>query len=425
MNVTKPLLYFSLVLLSAGCTTNFPDIKWDYSDKDITGYRPEKKDQLDIDIYLDATTSMEGFAVNNSSVYSQFLDQLEASALTAWKKADTRFYMFGQTIQPINRNKFLSAKSDHSFYHEKGIFLQTYIDSVVQHTDAKRLSVVITDLFQNEGDVNTMATQFKDKCFTQGVEVGIIGIKSEFNGTVFDVPYSPHGFPLTTNERPFYAIVFGNKYNMELMFDALKVRPFVKEEQFLIVSSHIIQSYDVTLAKDRKSTAITNKKARTEVKNSFDFGMKEDGKEARFDLSIDMNRNKRCADINAGSIELVTFKKSINQHDKQASSDSANSNDITIENMKVDGNTLKCTLALKNEQPAGNYSYLVYLKMNPLNGLVVPAWVKQFSTVTPIPNTPSASQTYNLEKLCSRLLMASASVTPVYIAKFYVNIFKR
>lgn len=424
MRAINSLYYFSLVLLVTGCATNYKDIKWDYSNKDVTGYRPERKEQIDIDIYLDATTSMEGFAINDLSVYSQFLDQLEASALTTWKKADTRFYRFGQAIQPVERNRFLSAKSDHSFYHEKGIFLQTYIDSVVQRTDSKRLSVVITDLFQNEGDVNTMATQFKEKCFSQGVEVGIIGAKSEFSGTVFDVPSFPKGFPLTTNERPFYAIIFGNKYNMELMFDALKTKPFVKEDQFLIISSNIMQSFDVTLAKDRKSVAVTNKKARTEIPNSFDFGMKEEGKDARFNLSVNMSRNMRCPGFNAGNIELLVFQKSINEQ-KAQDTDSVLSADVSIEDVKVTGNKLTGNLVLKNDQPPGNYSYLVYLKLNPLNGLVLPTWVKRFSTDNPIPNTPSASQTYNLEKLCDRLLTANASIKPSYLAKFYVNIFKR
>src|SRR4029078_13472765 len=109
---------------------------------------------------------------------------LEASGMSAWKNADIKFFKFGQIIKPIDRNQFLSAKNNLQFYREPGIFKNTYIDSVVKNTDSKRLSVLITHLFQNEGDVNTMVEKIKEKCFANNIAVGILGIKTDFNGTV-------------------------------------------------------------------------------------------------------------------------------------------------------------------------------------------------------------------------------------------------
>lgn len=420
--------YFILVLVAflfflTGCPNKVEKNKIYYSDTEIVGSQFKKTDQINIDIYIDATTSMEGFAVNTSSKYSQFLDQLEASGISAWKKADIKFFKFGQIIKPIDRNQFLSAKNDLQFYKEKGIFKDTYIDSVVKNTDSKRLSVLITDLFQKEGDVNTMVEKIKEKCFANNIAVGILGVKTDFKGTVYDVPGKPP-YPLTTSERPFYAIVFGNNENLESLFDALSTKPFINKDQILIFSKYLVQSFNVTLTKTKESKFVNKKAASADIHNLFDFSMKKEGKDARFDLVLDITRRNRAADFNEKNLEIISFKKS-SQNATSGNKDSISTNDISIENIKRNGNKLTATLILNNNDEPGNYSYIVYLKPNELLGLQTPKWIKEFSTEDPVPSTASASLTFNLDKLASRLLLANASISPSYISKIYINIFKR
>lgn len=423
---TSLMIMLIIILGLTGCETKIADITWDYSNADVVGTQYQKSDQIDIDIYIDATTSMEGFAVNINSDYSQFLDQLETSALSAWKKADPKFYKFGQRIRQINRDEFLSAKNDIDFYKENGVFLNTYIDSVVKRTNSTRLSVLITDLFQDEGDVNKMVESFKEKCFAKGVVVGIIGVKSEFIGKVFDVPSYPNGYNLNAKERPFYAITFGNPGNMEQLFESLKTKPFVKEGQFLMFSPNIVKSFDIKLSKTKDSKFVNKISSHNQsVKNSFDFSMKKEGKEAKFNLEIDLNRNSRCPDFSADNLEIVVYKKSLFPKAKNTKIDSTLANDIKISNLQRTGDKISALLSLINEEEVGNYSYLIYLKTNQLKGLLVPDWIKEFSTDNPVPNTPSASLTYNLDKFTSTLLIANSSITPVFIAKIYLNIYKR
>jgi hypothetical protein len=428
-NPTKANLFFLLILILCiggckGCKPKIPEITWDYSNADVFGTQYQKSDQIDIDIYVDATTSMEGFAVNTSSNYSQFLDQLEASALSAWKKADPKFYKFGEKIKRIDRNEFLTAKNDVSFYRESGFKLKTRIDSVVQRTNPDRLSVLITDLFQDEADVNIMVQRFKEKCFAKGIVVGIIGVMSEFNGTVFDVPSYPGGYPLNSKERPFYAITFGNRGNMEQLFESLKTKPFIKEDHFLIFSPFIVKSFDIKLSKTKESKYVNKIAPRKDIKNSFDFSLKEEGTEASFMVEINLDRNTRCPDFSVEKLEIVTFKKSQFPGDKNAMMEGVNTDDIKIENIQRTGDKISAVLNLKNEDEVGNFSYLIYLRTNQLNGLMVPEWIKEYSTDKPVPGTPSASLTYNLEKFTSTLLVANSSITPVYVAKFYLNIYK-
>jgi hypothetical protein len=160
------------------------------------------------------------------------------------------------------------------------------------------------------------------------------------------------------------------------------------------------------------------------MENSFDFSMKEQGKEARFNYELTLDRNPRCIDFDENSITLVVYKKSLTDP-KNPNPDSVLTNDIKIENIKREGNSLKATLKLKNDDQKGNYSYLIFLQPNQISGFIMPEWVKEFSTDNPVVNTPSASQTYNLEKLVSRLIVGKNSVTPIYISKSFINIYKR
>jgi len=418
----KSFFFLAVAFIFYGCT-NLPKIKMYYSDKDVVGQPYKKSDHINMDVYIDATTSMEGFAVNASSQYSQFLDQVEASGLYAWKNANIKYFKFGTKIKPIDRTEFLSAKNTQQFYREKGIFEDTYIDSVVKNTDPGRLSVLITDLFQTDGDVNTMVDKIKQKCFANNVAVGIIGIKTNFDGWVYDVP-GIKPYKLKTTDRPFYAVVFGNNNNLSAFFEALETRPFVNPNQEIIVSRYIIQSFSESLTKTRDSRYVNKKASTSELPYVFDFSMKKDGKDAKFNFTVDLKRRKRSPDFLVDHLSLVTYKKSLT-NSKVMQKDSVLTNDFKIDSIERKGDKITGVISLHNEDGSGNYSYILYLEANPLNGLESPKWINDFSTESPVPNSPSAAKTFNLDKLVNMLMIANASISPTYVAKFYINIYKR
>ena len=285
-----------LIFFSWGCDNNIAKNKLTYFDTDVIGEQYKKTDQINVDIYIDATTSMEGFAVNTSSMYSQFLDQLEASGISAWKNADIKFFKFGQIIKPVDRAQFLSAKNNLVFYRDPEVKRETYIDSVVKHTNAKSLSILITDLFQTEGDVNTMVEKIKEKCFANNIAVGMLGITTDFNGKVFDVPGKPP-YSLVTTNRPFYAILFGNNNNLDAFLDALETKSFVNANQELIFSKYIIKSFTDSLTKTKESIYVNKKSSSSDLSYVFDFSMKKEGKDAKFNFVTDLKTRKRAPDF--------------------------------------------------------------------------------------------------------------------------------
>jgi hypothetical protein len=419
------ILILCIIAIGISCKKQLPEIKWTEVSSITDKSKESPQNNIPIDIYIDATTSMEGFAVGELSVYSQFIDQLEASALAAWKSADIKYYKFGTRTRAIKRDEFLNSKNDKSFYRETGFLEKTYIDNVIKNTDSKRLSVVITDLFQDAGDVNAMVDKIKVQCFSKNVLVGILGIRTEFDGKIFDFPDCPmNGYTHKTKGRPFYALVFGEPIKMEKLFEALQTTPFVKENQIILISNEIMKLSNVSILKTRESKFVNKKAPHMQGNNSYDFSMKEKGKEARFNFEVTIEKNSHCVDFKENLIEAVVYKKSITDS-KNANPESVLTNDIKFENIIRQGNKITAILVLNNEDPVGNYSYQIYLQPNQLNGFALPGWIKDFSTDNPVPNTPSMSQTFNLEKLISRLLVAKNAVTPTYISKSYLNIYKR
>lgn len=200
-----------LLGLFTACSQKEPNIGWDYSDKDILSPKTPRPDAITINIYLDATTSMKGFATNVTGVYNKFIDEIESSVAAGWKKAEIHFFKFGTKIKEVDRNGFKAAKSQ-PFYAEPGFYEKTNIDYVIERMDSSQINVVITDLFQDEGDVNSIVLKIKEKCFSKGVYVGILAIKSDYDGMVFDAKVPPYLFKSVAGKDETYRAVLCNDF---------------------------------------------------------------------------------------------------------------------------------------------------------------------------------------------------------------------
>lgn len=428
----KTLLFLVFALTFMACTKRYPEISWDYSTERITGVQYEKLDSIHLDVYVDATTSMEGFAATSPSNYSLFLDLLETQSLVAWRQSNIKYHKFGSFVKPISRDEFLNARNNLDFYRDRDrspetnemLFMKTYVGKVVERTDIDRLGILITDLIEDDRDLRLGVTQIQQHCFERGIKVGIIPMTSSYDGTVFDTPQYPQGYRLRTDSRPFYAIVFGNPNNMLYLFEALATSDIVDPEKILLYTNNIIKNFDVSVEKTRESRFVNRRAPREKFDNVFEFSMRENGDTARFHLKIDFKKHFGVPLINENAIEMFVNKKSVNDP-KGEIIFTPNNNDFRIEDFKMEDGTLHATLFFRNTDPAGNYSYEIVLGLNQLTGLNTPPWVADYSTTNPVRNKPSASLTYNLEEFTTRLLRAQASVERIDIANFYIHIFKR
>jgi hypothetical protein len=235
------ILVFSLPQL--GCESKVKELP----PEDASDNVGEVSDTLDVDIFLDATLSMKGFIIPGvASHYEQTIQLLERAVGKGWQNGKAMFYRFGSTISPIKSRGYLEAAQP-GFYTDKKFFQKTFIENVLDSAKTENLTVIVTDLFQNDADVNLLTRKLKEKYLIKNLAIGILGIKSEFNGSVYDVGIRNYSFAYTSNNansetfRPFYVLMLGKhtdvvRYYEELEKSGLKNFP---SNNFLIFSRYL------------------------------------------------------------------------------------------------------------------------------------------------------------------------------------------
>lgn len=276
-------LCFSIFLISCD-KPEIPDFKpaLDITPGDIS-------DKLVARIYFDATLSMQGFVVPGSTRYTQICPYLESVVVTGWEDETVNFFRFGEQVEPINRSTYLQAGYE-SFYEQAHIFRRTYIEEVIRHeeklvnaqmkasstpedaTEADvndtpeatiegvtptetvnerrkegQLIVIVTDLFQDDSDITLLIDYLKKKYIQKGSEVGLFGLRSQFDGTVYDIGigeesslrYRSNPSDLETF-RPFYLLVLGRYADIVRYFDLLKANN--PDAQTIIFSRYLVSS---------------------------------------------------------------------------------------------------------------------------------------------------------------------------------------
>ncbi|MDO4921878.1 MAG: hypothetical protein Q4E64_08670 [Phascolarctobacterium sp.] len=216
------ILFITLALLAIflyGCSNN--DAGGRNIAKPIVNVS-SKSDSIDAAIYIDGTFSMAGYVnQQGSSVYSESLKNIERTITGGWKQEKIEYVKFGDSLQNLSREQFLQA--NHTiFYQEKDTSLQ----KVVEAMDANKLNIMVTDLFQTNQDIDSLIIALKKACFAdESKAMAIIGVKSQFNGKIYDVGKNMLAFAYASNDevesyRPFYLLIIGKEADVRFFAEA-------------------------------------------------------------------------------------------------------------------------------------------------------------------------------------------------------------
>src|ERR1035437_6841768 len=160
-------------------------------------------------VYLDATSSMKGFSKPESaSEFVQFLQEIERAFTTGWKSPQLKYWKFGDGKKAITERPVYAVASKMAFYEDAPLSWKTRMDQVRRTASTGVLTVVITDLFQDESDEVAVVAALKDVTLNQRLSVGVLGVRAKFDGVVYDIGPGSRNTPYK-GIRPFYAILVG------------------------------------------------------------------------------------------------------------------------------------------------------------------------------------------------------------------------
>ncbi len=421
---TGVLVLMLAVFVGCGGSSGAPE-HWAYTNGDVVGPPAAPSESIQVDVYLDGTSSMIGYLAGGNSTYLRFLEELESSIGAGWAQADMDYFKFGTAVRRIDRGEFRNAR-DAAFYRERGIFETTSIDSVIERMDRSGVSIVITDLFQDEGDVNALVSKIKDEVFREGLQLAVLGVESEFNGTIYDARVPPYRYASTQGSentyRPFYALMFGEAATLTRIFDVLNSNAYVRNDHFLLISPYVVEDYTVDLSKASGARYLSVGSA-SGAENRYAFILREGGTGGDLQAEVILDRAAMTPDLSADQVELVTYRKHLVPGSPAGQVDSTRVQDFSLGNVQNSGDTLRATLQLNLAEPAGRYAYMVVFQTGAISGLETPAWIEGFSSENPSPER-DANKTLNLERFVSDLIQASSSVYQPRLAKTYITVRK-
>ncbi len=381
-----------------------------------------RPDSARVNLYVDATVSMNGYVADPNSRYAQFLEGLESAAQTTYRRADVHFYRFGAQAREVSRPEFLAAKGA-GYYTEK----VTDIDRVIDCGPPNEVRVVVTDLFQSEGDVNAIVGRVKDRCFQRGRAVAVLGVTSQFAGKVYDAKVPTYAYASTAEPatyRPFYALLLGEPAALRPLLASLSARaPGGGNPPYVVIGPTVVRRYGVAMRKPPGSRAFNAQAPAGPYEFNVALLRGQRGGPMLADLLV--TPAPGALPLRPDQLELVAYRRAVGG--KPGTGDSTEAADVALQQASgrstPEGDSLHLTLAVNPPDAPGTYAYKLLLRAAGTGGFGDAPWVTQYSSDNPTP-THDAGKTLNLAVFVRDLRAAASSVAQPRVAVWYLTVRK-
>jgi hypothetical protein len=400
---------------------------------------PLKSNNLTINIYVDGTPSMEGYAnTDTKSHYSQTLELLDSIA--SFSSAKVAYNRLGTYAQPITRGQFHKDTQSPTFYNGRDRrypkFQETTIDKAITPVSKdNQLSIIITDLYQEDSDITKVSKEIQKNYLNsdqvaKGDAVGILASKSEFNGIVYNEDlnntkfhYNTHGKP-EEKYHPFYALFLGKYSDIDDFFTKIikdggelvnKSKLVIFSPDYILRESlHFPSHMDnkdnnklLTNIDVRRPSSLQSKKVVVDKKNVQSIDLLEIGKNEKQEISLSYDVpftpfdhtllfDDKSLKTQVKIDGFDTFSKKV---DKTNDSSLQQAIEIRKLNLNEQQRNLNLSTTIKpNKMPSGIYFFTIDTIAKDLQEQ--PWWEKWNSTES---NKTDGSKTFNILKFLQQL----------------------
>jgi hypothetical protein len=180
-----------------------------------------RADSIAVRVFIDASLSMLGFAGGQASRYAVALGALERAVSSQWPGASTSYYKFGdRVLQLSDAQREWALAWEPGFYADQTVNKRTRLELVFDSVGTADVFFLVTDLYQENADMNLVAREIIRRFLRHGSAVGVLGLRSAFHGVVYDQGAETGSFPYT-GPRPFYIVAIGPRALIETAMDRL------------------------------------------------------------------------------------------------------------------------------------------------------------------------------------------------------------
>jgi|GEM_PF-3855128 len=392
---------------------------------------------LGVTVYIDATVSMKGFVAQDEFTnYALAVGDVETIAKSFSPDADIVYYRFGSTLEIIERDEFRKAQYP-EFYTDGAISQETRIEVVIDSLSTSGLSIIVTDLFQNESDAGLLVEKLSEKVVSKGLSIALVGVKSEFKGGVFDIGQSSYsaywdsGTKDSSRLRPFYFLVIGPDHYVSRFVHELEAddNSWNDRARFLQLS-HAAESRIATFAHARipdfDGLYVTSEIVVSETDLSWvkQFRSTTHSDKMHFSVVIQRSKKEFAPDY---SLDNMRFEAAINRCDSYNSNATLSVDDIlSFDSLFMDDSTIHCTIAISPSKIQRDAVYCIQTRFKPSQrSLILPDWIGVWSMSAEAVrdwqrSTPSefdGTKTYNLSNLIHGLMNAYYQESGLTIAE--------
>ena len=364
------LVISSILLLVTGVLILSPgpevanNLSCDLSDQESSD---RKSDNISISVHVDGSGSMLGYVTNSNSRYVKAMERLYNIFSLVKSRPNTTVEYFRAGLSKAKKNNQKLTPSEFRKAQIPGFYNGTTFpgvssglaSAIIPPEKEDKLFVLVTDLYQDEADVTKLNETIQKTYFNQGRKgyaVGILAVRSEFNGQVYLVgnnqgkfPYVAQGEPLE-KLRPFYILFMGPYSDVAFYLNKLKdnAKGILTASESVIFSPNNLVNNLSSLAtskpeltrevkeKLRQTKSLSNGKVAVQIKDNSQIQLWKIINNTSQTLSIPYSTNfaplKDSLPIDDTTIKTNVKVKNLNQNQ---SSDQAKAL-LQLDNWKID-----------------------------------------------------------------------------------------